>query len=51
MAGRNSVLKPKAPQRDGPTHLVMSPLEFMRRLVSLVPPSAARRRPCICECR
>ena len=31
------VLKLKTPWRDGTTHLVMSPLEFMRRLAALVP--------------
>ena len=31
------VLKLKTPWRDGPTHLVMSPLEFMQRLAALVP--------------
>ena len=31
------VLKLKAPWRDGTTHLVMSPLEFMQRLATLVP--------------
>jgi hypothetical protein len=30
-------LKLKTPWRDGTTHLVMSPLEFMRRLAALVP--------------
>ena len=30
-------LKLKAPWRDGTTHLVMSPLEFMQRLAALVP--------------
>ncbi len=32
------VLKLKTPCRDGTTHLVMSPLEFMQRLAALVPP-------------
>ena len=32
-----SVLKLKTAWRDGTTHLVMSPLEFMQRLASLVP--------------
>jgi hypothetical protein len=27
----------KTPWRDGTTHLVMTPLEFMQRLVALVP--------------
>jgi len=31
------VLKLKTAWRDGTTHLVMSPLEFMQRLVALVP--------------
>ena len=31
------VLKLKSPWRDGTTHLVMSPLEFMQRLAALVP--------------
>jgi hypothetical protein len=31
------VLKLKTPWRDGTTHLVMSPLEFMQRLAPLVP--------------
>ncbi len=30
-------LKLKSPWRDGTTHLVMSPLEFMQRLAALVP--------------
>ncbi len=30
-------LKLKTPWRDGTTHLVMSPLEFMQRLTALVP--------------
>jgi hypothetical protein len=29
--------KLKTPWRDGTTHLVMSPLEFMQRLAALVP--------------
>jgi hypothetical protein len=29
--------KPWTPWRDGTTHLVMSPLEFMQRLAALVP--------------
>ena len=33
------VLKLKTPWRDGTTHLVMSPLEFMQRLAALVPRS------------
>ena len=31
------MLKLKTPWRDGTTHLVMSPLEFMQRLATLVP--------------
>jgi hypothetical protein len=31
------VLKLKTPWRDAPTHLAMSPLEFMQRLAALVP--------------
>jgi Putative transposase len=31
------VLKLKSPRRDGTTHQVMSPLEFMQRLAALVP--------------
>ena len=31
------VLKSKTPYRDGTSHLVMSPLEFMQRLAALVP--------------
>ena len=30
-------LKLKTPWRDGTTHLVMSPLEFMQRLAALAP--------------
>ena len=30
-------LKLKTPRRDGTTHLVLSPVEFMQRLASLVP--------------
>ena len=30
-------LKLKTPWRDGTTHLVMSPLEFMQRLAALLP--------------
>jgi hypothetical protein len=44
------VLKLKTPWHDGTTHLVMSPLEFMQRLVALVPQSASRRRFRRCEC-
>ena len=36
------VLKLKTPWRDGTTHLVMSPLEFMQRLAALVPRPLAR---------
>jgi hypothetical protein len=44
-------LKLKTPWRDGTTHLVMSPLQFMQRLAALVPrprlhlPTTAFRRP------
>ena len=31
------VLMLKTPYRDGTTHIVMSPLEFMQRLAALVP--------------
>ena len=31
------VLKLKTPWRDGTTHIVISPLEFMQRLAALVP--------------
>ena len=31
------VLRLKTPWRDGITHIVMSPLEFMQRLAALVP--------------
>ena len=31
------VLTLKTPYRDGTTHLVMSPLEFLQRLAALVP--------------
>ena len=31
------VLKLKTPYRDGTSHIVMSPLEFMQRLAALVP--------------
>ena len=37
------VLKLKTPWRDGTTHLVMSPLEFMQRLAALVPRPLAGR--------
>ncbi len=33
----NVVLQLKSPWRDGATHFVMSPLEFMQRLAALVP--------------
>ena len=36
-AAGQAVLKLKTPWRDGSTHLVMSPLEFMQRLAALVP--------------
>ena len=44
-------LELKTPWRDGTTHLVMSPLEFMQRLAALVPQSASRRQIRTCECR
>ena len=31
------MLRLKSPYRDGTTHIVMSPLEFMQRLAALVP--------------
>ena len=37
------VLRLKMPWRDGTTHLVMSPLEFMQRLAALVPRPLAGR--------
>ena len=43
-AGR-VVLKLKTPWRDGTTHLVMSPLEFMQRLAALVPRPRQRPHP------
>ena len=36
-AAAQVVLRLKTPWRDGTTHLVMSPLEFMQRLAALVP--------------
>ena len=36
-AAAQVVLKLKTPWRDGTTHLVMSPLEFMQRLAARVP--------------
>ncbi len=42
------VLKLKTPWRDGTTHLVMSPLEFMQRLAALVgrqPVARSYKRP------
>ena len=36
-AAGHVVLTLKTPWRDGTTHLVMSPLEFMQRLAALVP--------------
>jgi Putative transposase len=38
-------LKLKTPWRDGTTHLVMSPLEFMQRLAALVPRPALQAAP------
>ena len=37
-------LKVKTPWRDSTTHLVMSPLEFMQRLATLVPRPPLHRR-------
>jgi hypothetical protein len=37
--------KLKTAWRDGTTHLVMSPLEFMYRQAALIPRTAALRRP------
>jgi hypothetical protein len=34
---RGVVLKLKTPYRDGTTHIILSPLEFMQRLAALVP--------------
>lgn len=42
-AAGKGVLKLKKPWRDGTTHLVMSPLEFMLRLAALVPRPLAGR--------
>ncbi len=39
----NVVLQLKSPWRDGTTHIVMTPQEFMHRLAALVPRSPARR--------
>lgn len=36
-ANSDVVLKLKSPYRDGTTHLVMTPLEFMQKLAALVP--------------
>ena len=36
-AAAQVVLKLKTPWRDGTTHLVMSPLDFMQRLAALMP--------------
>ena len=33
----NVVLKLKTPWRNGATHIVMTPMEFMQRLAALVP--------------
>jgi len=40
------VLRLKTPWRDGTTHLVMSPLEFMQRLAAWATEGAPARRPC-----
>jgi hypothetical protein len=45
------VLKLKPPWRDGTTHLVMSPLEFMQPPAALSPESALRLRFRSSECR
>ena len=45
------VLKLKTAWRDGTTHLVMSPGEFVQRLAALAPQSASRRQFRPCECR
>jgi hypothetical protein len=37
------VLQLKSPYKDGTTHIVMEPLEFMERLAALAPRSPARR--------
>ncbi len=37
MCATGVVLQPKSALRDGTTHVVMSPLEFMPRLAALVP--------------
>jgi hypothetical protein len=42
-------LKLKTAWRDGTTHLVMSPLEFMQRQAAVVAQSAPRRRLRHCE--
>jgi Putative transposase len=45
-------LKLKPPWRDGTTHLVMTPLEFMRRLAALVlrPTTASRLSILVVRC-
>jgi hypothetical protein len=43
-AAARVVLKPKTPGRDGSTHLVLSPLEFMQRRAAPVPCSSSRLR-------
>jgi len=45
------VLKLKTPRRDGTTHLVKSPLEFMQRLAALAPLSVLRLRFRASQCR
>ncbi len=37
MASCNAVLKLKTPWRNGATHIVLTPMEFMQRLEALVP--------------
>jgi hypothetical protein len=43
-AGR-VVLQLKSAFKDGTTHIVMAPLEFMQRLAALVPPPALTSNP------
>ncbi len=44
-------LKLKTPWRDGTTHLVMSPLEFMQRLAALVQRGGVRRQEAVVHLR
>jgi hypothetical protein len=39
------VLQLKSPYKDGTTHVVMEPLEFMERLAALVPPPTSPSDP------